>query len=128
MTTAIQDLWPAEFGSEEVTPPVTILRQQATILGRRTRNLVEGDVVTEGTPTGSFKHTFYLTAPALDDYRYCLFYIHHEIKFYPLSISSCSGTGITCFDENQLLQALKDHFASDETRQVMSALIAQSKA
>ena len=128
MATTIEDLWPADFGIEDQTPPVTILRQQAAMLGKKTKNLVEGDVVTEATHAGAFKHTFYLIAPTLDDYRYCLFYIHHEMLFYPLHIFDCSGQGKTCSDEEAFYAALRDWFAAENTRKVISNLIAQSKA
>ena len=128
MTTTVEDLWPADFGVEDQTPPVTILRQQAVMLGKKTKNLVEGDVVTEATQAGSFKHTFYLIAPALDDYRYCLFYIHHEVLFYPLTISNCDGNGETCFDENRFYSVLQTRFAAENTRKIISSLVAQSKA
>ena len=128
MTTTIEDLWPADFAPEDQTPPVTILRQQAAMLGKKTKNLVEGDVITEATESGSFKHTFYLIAPALDDYRYCLFYIHHELVFYPLHIVDCNGSNTVCPDEDTFRSALRVRFAAENTLKVISTLIAQSKA
>ncbi len=129
MTTAIKDLWPAEFGYEDLTPPVTILRQQATILGQRTRNLVEGDVVTGSSSERHFLHTFYLVAPAMDGYRHCLFTVRHEITFYPLDVIKCGvNTSISCVNEAEYLELLKTIFAEEQTRKIVSALIAQSKA
>ena len=129
MTTAIKDLWPSEFGYEDLTPPVTILRQQATILGQKTRNLVEGDVVTSSSSAGYFAHTLYLVAPAMDGYRHCLFTVSHEVAFYPLHVVKCgASTTVLCSNEAEYLEALQTVFAEEQTRKVVSALIAQSKA
>ena len=40
----IPDLWPDDIAVTSLQVPVTILRQQATLLGEKTKNLVEGEV------------------------------------------------------------------------------------
>ena len=40
MADTIPDLWPDNVGTTELVPPVTILRQQAALLGTKTQNLV----------------------------------------------------------------------------------------
>ena len=73
---------------------MTILRQQAALLGRKTKNIVEGQVETkrvkdikESSQEKLLEHSFYLVAPALDFYKYPLFRVQHGIMdWYPLKI------------------------------------------
>ena len=41
------DLWPANIADSNLTTPVTILKEQAALLGEKTRQLVKGEVVTQ---------------------------------------------------------------------------------
>ncbi len=74
----MMDLWPQNL--ESLAParaPVTILREQASLLGRKTKNLLEGEIV-QVTPykaeeDAEFVYRFNIMAPALGDYRYGLF-------------------------------------------------------
>jgi hypothetical protein len=50
--TKIDSLWPDDFGTIEDMPPVEILRQQAYLLGQKTRNVLEGAVVLQTNPSG----------------------------------------------------------------------------
>lgn len=38
------DLWPADIGEPNIRTPVSILREQASLLGEKTNNIVEGQV------------------------------------------------------------------------------------
>ena len=125
MTITIKDLWPMEFSPQRQTPPVTILRQQAALLGRKTKNLVEGDVVTSTTAEGMFEHTFYFVAPALDDFRYRALKVVHGIVFYPLELKAGKMIA-TCNDEDEFTDILQYVFAAEETHNVIASLIAQS--
>src|SRR3989442_9298254 len=72
MATAIDDLWPADIATaEQVVAPVTILKQQASLLGQRTKNLVEAVVETEPVDYGRImRHNFIIVVPPLSFYRY----------------------------------------------------------
>src|SRR4051794_24641700 len=91
----MQDLWPDELiFDSKIKAPVTILKEQASLLGKKTKNIVEG-LVGVGTPpefwpsggesSAQFSYSFYLTAPAIN-YTYRLFAIAHPIEMYPLLI------------------------------------------
>ena len=89
MASVVDNLWPNDIeGPSKQSSPVGILKQQALLLGKRTKNLVEADVETRATDFQRFlQHSFYLVAPALDFYKYLLFRIeHHPTQFYPLKI------------------------------------------
>ena len=65
--------------------PVSILREQAALLGDKTKQLVTGEV--QMSTTGNlFVHSFYVAAPTLN-YRYELFRVQHPAAFYPLVLA-----------------------------------------
>jgi hypothetical protein len=145
------DLWPADLVQPlEQKAPVTILREQATLLGQKTSNLVEGRVV-EGTTQlpGLFVYSFQLIAPVLKNYSYRLFSIRHDINLYPLQVSLDDdlvdevfgdrkkeillpdGSESIMIDrtvssEEEFLEALSKIFGASKTRHIINALIAQS--
>jgi len=79
------DLWPEINLEAHEDEPIKILKDQAEILGQKTKNLITGDVVTN-TESGVIYHTLYLVAPILDNYRYSLLKIAHTSMQYPLFI------------------------------------------
>ena len=137
MAQSIPNLWPDDIAvSNDLKTPVTILRQQATLLGEKTQNLVVAEVSTtvEELSAGGnrFMHRFNVVAPALGNYRFCIFRVEHTIDFYPIKISVYSPKkgqpDITVKSEGEFAQALKEIFSSEEARRVIHALIAQSQA
>lgn len=106
------DLWPKEIEYTQIKAPVTILREQASLLGSKTKNIVMAEVgkaVTSSQiasenmvsiienafgrdtlkPRNSkerFAYIFYLVAPALGNYQYELFTIINDIRLYPVLI------------------------------------------
>lgn len=129
MSSVTADLWPADLKFEEVVPPVSILKAQANFIGQRTQNLIEGNITTSNSGN-SFGHSFTLVAPALGGYRYHLFSIEHDVKMYPVTLfyRDDTGNGLICRTEAALSDAIRDILSSDETRKIVSALVAQSKA
>ncbi len=124
-TSDTNDLWPDDIGFSDVIPPATILRQQAALLSRKTKGLVVAEVntVSDGD---SFRHNFFLTAPALDNYRYSLIRVVHGIQLYPVHLQT-GEFAVEVKDESHLISALEKIFSSNETRRVLSSLIAQSR-
>jgi len=141
----MEDLWPDDIPRIELRSPVAILREQASLLGRKTQNLVEAEVKpldTKSSPsTGryDFGYAFLVTAPALGNYRYTLFRIYHGIQLYPLDVDPDAdiakeipchlGAGgrstFTVESEDDLLEALKKIFNARKTRQLINVLLAQ---
>ena len=157
MSTQIEDLWPEKINTKIKTiAPVTILRQQASLLGKKTKNLVEGQVETKTVKDASqekqLEHSFYLVAPALDFYKYPLFRVQHGImNWYPLKIFvdvidsknfkekkrdvqdmkrriRLRALALGIETEEEYLRKLKEIFASEETQKAIESLIAQSRA
>jgi hypothetical protein len=121
MAQPIPDLWP-EIEQAQVVPPVAILREQAALLGKKTNHLLEGRVVTR-TAGGQFHHSFYILAPALDEYTYKLFELTHDENLYPVHV------GVTTLNSQQeLVDRIREILNSDKAKKVVSSLLAQVKA
>jgi hypothetical protein len=119
------DLWPANIADSNLTTPVTILKEQAALLGEKTRQLVKGEVVTQTTGSLLF-HYFYIAAPTLN-YRFELFNISHSVNFYPLVMRYLNNmTSIA--SEDAFKEKLKEILASQHTLNVVHPIIAQVRA
>lgn len=122
------DLLPDDFGTETVTPPVAILREQSEHLTKRTSGLVFAKVVTQKSDL-RFLQRFILEVPSLDDYAYELFVVIHEITLYPLQLShTFTGRTVTVSARNpeEFEDSLRQFFALPEVRRIVAALKAQA--
>lgn len=141
------DLWPSNLEAVKVVPPAAILRQQAALLAQKTQGLVTASVQpssrtvrVEAFPLlgqqppppapDAVEHDFYLTSPALGDYRYRLLSIRHgAVALYPVEIhSGASGAPLVAASEDQFVEMLRTVFNSEETKRVVGSLLAQSKS
>src|SRR5437870_5758314 len=128
MTTTIPDLWPEDFGIPDQVPPIVILREQATLLSQKTKNIIKGHVETNANKDGRFLHEFQLSATALDNYKYTLFYVEQPPSLYPIMIylgAPGESNGTRCDSEENFLAVLREIFASERTRKIIQALLAQ---
>ena len=128
------DLWPDFAPAEGELPPITILKEQASVLGLKLKNLIEADVETGTSDYQRFlRHTLVLIAPVLDFYRYKLLEVEHSAtELYPVTIKASSGdpanplSNSTAENQEEFKAALKDIFGSAETKRVIENLLAQS--
>ena len=140
MSEKIPDLWPDDIAVADSSKfPVIILRQQATLLGQKTQNIVEGEVRSifddiHASPKKTyFGHEFNIVAPALGNYRFRLFNLEHSDDVYPstIYISEEREEGekaIIVESDEGLIEALREIFATEKTKRIIHALIAQSQA
>ena len=147
MSANLRDLWP-EFlpGQNGHTPPIVILREQASLLEGKTNGLVKASVnsnkmlgdldwsekelddMLSGDRSKSIIHSFWLIAPSLENYRYRLFRVIQPIEMYPLDVIESPIGEIKAASEDQLLAALRNIFTSEKTQRVITALMVQSVA
>jgi hypothetical protein len=120
MMAARDDLWGA-FTPEALRTPVTILREQARLLGDKTQHLIEAEVSTSARGR-QFRHHFDLVVPGLDDYRFRLFEIWHGLEIYPVYAGNDEEKLST---EAEFIEWLGRTLSSAETRRVISSLLAQ---
>lgn len=122
-----EDLWPESFGSTEIETPLEILQKQASFVGGKTGNLLVGDVKKSVDEGGNFVLTFYLVAPALDNYRYKLFNAWHGIGLYPITVPV--GQRYKKLETPaEFKHYLRLKFAEDETLNVIRSLMVQSRS
>src|SRR4051812_17454221 len=111
------DLWPADIAKTTTKPPVSILREQAALLGEKTKNLVKAEVrLDEDRGDNAFGYDFFIIGPALQNYHFKLFSIGHDIDLYPLVVFldqditrelKLPSNVVKADDENELLSLLK---------------------
>jgi len=149
----LDSLWP-EIEPAAARPPVSILKEQGTLLGSKTNNLVEGKVESIPEPDeATMGYSFYIVAPVLGGYRYRLFTIEHDIRMYPVNFTLESEIMVdvdpekysrstvkammerqrgvhtdTANNEPEFLELLKKIFSAKKTREIIAAILAQSKA
>lgn len=127
-----RDLWPKNLGTTgKAIAPITILREQAALLGEKTQNIIEAEVYSQATPQnpGNISTTFYLVAPALDNYKFALFQINHKIEnLYPVNLhSETLGIKKAIFEEEDLLSTLEQVFSHEKTMNIINSMLVQSE-
>jgi hypothetical protein len=129
----MENLWPQDI--EEFVPsrlPVTVLKEQAAMLGQRTKNIVEAHVRKGFQP--NFAYSFLISASSFS-YQYVLLRIEHEIEGYPVKIFPDTDIkkelGLSpdqvfmAKDEATFLECLKKIFNYEKVKRVIAALLAQ---
>ena len=119
------DFWPANIADSNLITPVTILKEQAALLGEKTRQLVKGEVVTQ-TTGNLFVHYFYIAAPTLN-YKFELFNVSHLVNFYPLTLTYLN-TVSQIKSEAEFKEKLKEIFAAPHTLNVVHSILAQVRS
>lgn len=115
------DFW-GEIAPAQVRTPVSIMREQAALLGKKTQNLIEAVVKTRTTPFDQFTHSFLLLVPPLDGYQYELFRIEHGVEMYPVTVAA--GLQVERLDnEQQFVDWLKRKLSDPETKQLIGNLL-----
>ena len=126
------DLWPKDIGDSKLTPPLKILREQAGFLSEKTGGLVAAEVTTQVVSNEMIHNTFVLVVPSLDDYRYELFEVRHQVSFYPCDILPRSGHNLPNYmdlpREDKFVEALGSLFGSLEIKRLIHSLVAQASA
>lgn len=132
------DLWPEDIQAVRVKAPVTILREQATLLGRRTKNIVTAEVVRR-VSIETLAYSFYIVGPAISNYRWQLLTIRHSGPLYPLTLELAPGVlqelcddaaphGVTATvsSRNEFLVELRKVFSANKTLRVIRSILALS--
>ncbi len=124
------DFWPDIEAARPKITPLSLMKQQAALLGKHTGNLLEGQVDTR--PVGSdLMHKFTIKVPALG-YEYELFRVRQRVaELYPIIVLAAPKLGEErkgeLSSEGEFLQWLKDVLNSDATKRVLGSLLAQSE-
>lgn len=124
-TSPVRDLWGQFPEAVQVKSPSFILEQQGNVLTQKTNGLLQGHVsLSRHTPNrGSFYITLLILAPSLDNYKYEVLSVIHEIPFYPAKILAEEGE-VECNDEAEFENAVESVLQSDRIRKLVSGLLA----
>jgi hypothetical protein len=121
------DLWP-DISASKPRTPLSIMKQQAALLGKHTNNLLEGEVETK--PWGvDLVHRFIIVAPTLS-YRYELFKVTHGVAVYPVVVSHPGSLSPdeSIQDEETFVNWLKNALNSDFAKHILGGLLAQAES
>jgi hypothetical protein len=119
------DLW-GEIAPSAVRTPVSILREQASLLGSKTKNTIEGKVESR-VPGSLLYHSFNLVVPALDNYTYELFQISHDVNLYPVHVERRSSYD-ELRNEEAFVSWLGQKLSSADTKGIIGNLLAQANS
>lgn len=120
-----EDFWPENIAESKLVTPVTIIKEQAALLGEKTKQLVRGEV--ETTSNGSLLiHHFSIAAPTMN-YRYELFSVQHNVSFYPAVIKFADRT-TQVLSESEFKAKLKEVFGDPHTVNVVQSILAQARS
>ena len=122
MPDQIQDFWPENIGQTNIVTPVSLLKQEASYLGPKTKQLVKAEVSTSNSGN-NFVHSFNLVVPGLSNYKYQLFQVQHPITLYPATIIWYQGYSVP--DQGAFIAKLQEILASADTKRIVEALLAQ---
>ncbi len=144
------DLWPSDLSTVDQRSPLTILKEQAALLGEKTQNIVIAVLEDRSIPERSlvnmypFRYGFLLTSPALGNYRFGLFSIGYDIYMYPVTFDLDSDVAdeilkdihvklgkdgtFQASNEDEFTEILKRIFSSRKAVQVIRALLSQAKS
>ncbi len=124
---SVKNLWGSIPVSGNIRTPYAILLEQASWLGEITEGLLIGKV-TKNVENEKFMYNLNIVAPALNNYYYNVTTIIHGIEFYPLQLRSSDGQFIECETEKMFENRLGDILSSEQTRRVITGLLAQIRA
>jgi hypothetical protein len=127
---ATKNLWGEIPTGDDIRLPIVVLREQAAMLAKATRGVLEG-FVAQSREDNNFELELRIVAPALDHYQYTILRVLHGISIYPLRLAppdTLYRDWITCSSEEEFEQALADQLSSKSVKKVIASLLAQSRA
>jgi len=126
-----EDLWGELPGADATVKPSTLLREQASLLGAKTKNLIEGEVreYFTGDPE-LIGFRFFINCPAVGNYRYHVLTLTHPLlHVFPAKVQDhAHGREHQAANEEELRSVLKGIFTSGQVRRVIAALLREAAA
>jgi hypothetical protein len=120
------DFWPADLDGADPDAPVLLLRTQASLLGKKFKNILEASVDTNRVGAGIFRHDFDIRIPSMG-YTYTLFWIQHGLDPYPVTWTFDTQQGRLASKE-EYTAWLRATLSSDRTKRIVRTLLAQAGA
>lgn len=108
-----------------IKPPIVFLKELSNELAKKTKGLLIGEVEQTVYSNPRFRFDFYIEAPSLNNYRFHVLTLNHDLDFYPVEIT---GRNDKITNEQELEQALEQIFTSPEVKRVINGLLKQINA
>ena len=136
-TTSQPDLW-GDIELAGTRTPLVIMREQAALLGQKTKNVVKAKV-NPGTTPGFLHYSFRLVVPALDGYNYELFSVRHRVEEpYPVMVETVTRNAPAPLgraaiekhlsNEAEFTSWLQRQLSSPKTKKIVATLFSQVAA
>lgn len=114
---------------DDTITPLMIMREQANLLRQATHGVLRATISTSPLALGKMRHSFYLVAPLLNDYRHLLFSVEHGIEPYPAKVEfKQAPKGAPCKSQEAFENLLGLILKHPDTRKAVSSLVKNSKA
>jgi hypothetical protein len=124
-----KNLWGDLELDKPIRTPVTILKEQASVLSALTKGILHGDIEVHTAQVNQFYIKMYIVAPAIGDYYFNVLDVSHGIDLYPATVIQLDPRKETeCQSEDELTAALGSILGSERIGRVIRSLVAQSKA
>lgn len=126
---AMKNLWGELKLDEPLRTPITILKEQASVLANLTQGVLSGDLRISQSAKEIYIQ-MYIVAPAIDSYHFTVLDVRHGVAdLYPLRVQEDgSDKWIRCESEEEFLETLAQILSSERIGRVIRSLVAQSKA
>lgn len=125
------DLW-GDISSKPIKTPVSILREQGSLLEKKTNGVLTVVVSAYQVGDGNdarFTYNFTINVPSLN-YKYKLFSITHPINLYPVIFNVekeiIDDNKTIANNESEFLEILGQILKSPKTQGILNALLSQS--
>jgi len=123
------NLWGDLPTGEAIAPPTKILAQQGDILEEHSGGLLCCKIKRSEQEGNMILLHFDIVAPLLKNYTFRILSLRHPVEIYPIAmLNRIDASESTSENEEAFLRNLGKILASDRVRQIVAALMAQSKA
>ncbi len=124
-----ENLWGSLDSFKITKTPLSIVREQGTLLTEATKGILQGYVKID-SESGTISFSFSIIAMRLNQYKYELLRVQHGIKIYPVLVRSTTKEKAwkKCDNETSFLAAIKSILSSTETRKIIESLLSQSES
>jgi hypothetical protein len=141
----MSNLWPTQINGNGIKTPATIMKEQTSVIARKTDHKVYAEVARADAYTpnnkGMFMYKLMFNSPARPRYSYRHFFIAYPLKFYPVQFYIADEQmhhelefflgkkirgPILAESEEQLIAILDKILSSKETQKVITSMQAWS--
>lgn len=119
-----ESFWGEIPAAASIATPNSILTEQGNLLKAATRGALVGQA-SRKTVSNGFQIDFHIRAEALNNYKYYMFKVLHDVELYPLAILPNGEPTIDCDTEAEFKAELRKILSSESTKKIIEALLAQ---